>query len=247
MTDMITQSAVALLDRIPPIEAGPRRIGALVSHDGVMLEATGLSQPVGSSARVIAACGKAVSVEIIGFRGDRTLMMPLDGIAAFAAGSRVEPVRGDRLVACGPALLGRVVDARGRPIDGLGPISSRTVWPLEGKRANPLTRGRITRPFDLGVRAVNGLLSAGIGQRIAIIAGSGVGKSVLMGQMLSGAQCDVIIVGLVGERSREISDFLETRLPGSIRDKAIVVAVPADQPLLAWSFLRMASPRSRAC
>jgi flagellum-specific ATP synthase len=230
MTGAITHAAAALLSEVPSLSAGPRRIGTLVSHDGVMLEAVGLSQPVGSSVRVCTADGKRVCAEIVGFRGDHSLMMPLDGAAAYAAGARVEPAPGEQLVACGPALLGRVVDARGRPLDDLGPIASSTLWPLEGKRSNPLARGRITEPFDIGVRAVNGLLSTGVGQRIAIIAGSGVGKSVLMGQMLSGAQCDVIVAGLVGERSREISDFLEMRLAGRVRDKAVVVAVPADHP-----------------
>src|SRR3546814_20898416 len=101
-------------------------------------------------------------------------------------------------------------------------------WPLAGVKGNVLDRGRVTEPFDLGVRAVNALLTAGRGQRIAIIAGSGVGKSVLMGQMIAGAEADVIVVGLIGERGREVSDFLETKLAGMVRSKSIVVAVPAE-------------------
>src|SRR3546814_10179625 len=103
-------------------------------------------------------------------------------------------------------------------------------WPLAGVKGNVLDRGRVTEPFDLGVRAVNALLTAGRGQRIAIIAGSGVGKSVLMGQMIAGAEADVIVVGLIGERGREVSDFLETKLAGMVRSKSNVVAVPADHP-----------------
>src|SRR3546814_20126037 len=136
----------------------------------------------------------------------------------------------------GPALRGRVVVARGAPLDGLGPIATTETGPLAGRQGNPLDRARVTQPFDIGVRAVNAVLTAGVGQRIAIIAGSGVGKSVLMGQMIAGAEADVLVVGLVGERSREASDFLATKLPGAVRQKSVVVAVPADPaPLLRLS------------
>src|SRR3546814_8893111 len=113
------------------------------------------------------------------------------------------------MVQVGDSLMGRVVDAMGMPLDRKGPIMANAYWPLAGVKGNVLDRGRVTEPFDLGVRAVNALLTAGRGQRIAIIAGSGVGKSVLMGQMIAGAEADVIVVGLIGERGREVSDFLE--------------------------------------
>src|SRR3546814_349647 len=114
----------------------------------------------------------------------------------------------------------------------LPPVKSQFQWPLAGRKVNPLRRGRVTRPLNMGVRAINGLLTVGEGQRVAIIAGSGVGKSVLMGQMIAGTECDVIVVGLIGERSREVSDFVETKLPPEVRKKAVVVAVPADHPPL---------------
>jgi flagellum-specific ATP synthase len=159
--------------------------------------------------------------------------MALDGEAAYANGARVEPDATSSMAECGPALLGRVVDGLGQPLDGLGPISCNEKWPLGGRQDNPLNRARVTEPFDIGVRAVNGLLTAGIGQRIAIVAGSGVGKSVLVGQMIAGADADVIVIGLIGERSREVSDFLATKLPPPVRRKSVVVAVPADHaPLL---------------
>jgi len=134
------------------------------------------------------------------------------------------------MVQVGEGLLGRVVDAMGQPLDRKGPILAEGLWPLGGVRGNVLDRGRVTEPFDLGVRAVNALLTAGRGQRIAIIAGSGVGKSVLMGQMIAGAEADVIVVGLIGERGREVSDFLQTKLSGPMMRKSVVVAVPADHP-----------------
>ncbi len=224
--------AAPLLDGIA-LDSGPRRIGRLVAFEGVMMEATGLDQPVGGGVRVIDADGHATRAEVVGFRGNRVLMMALDGDAPHACGARVEPDARTALVAVGAELLGRVIDPLGEPLDGLGPIRALARWPLHGRRTNPLHRGRVTEKFDLGVRAVNALLTAGVGQRIAIMAGSGVGKSVLTGQMIQGAEADVIVVGLVGERSREVTDFLATKLNGEVRGRSVVVAVPADHaPIL---------------
>jgi flagellum-specific ATP synthase len=226
---MLADATQAMLDGLV-LAPGPRWVGRLVSSDGVMLEATGLDLPVGANVRIIDADGQATRAELVGFRHGRTLMVPLDGEAPLKAGARVEPDTESAAVAVGAGLLGRVVDALGAPLDGLGPVDARATWPLAGRRDNPLARGRVTEAFDLGVRGVNALLTAGVGQRIAIMAGSGVGKSVLMGQMLAGAEADVVVVGLVGERSREVSDFLETKLPPPVRAKSVVVAVPADHP-----------------
>lgn len=211
---------------------GPIRTGRLVGHDGVMLEAEGLDLALGASARIQAVDGRRMRGEVVGFRDSRTLLVPLDGAAPYRAGSRIEPDAEAGRVDCGRALLGRIIGAHGEPLDGRGPILARDSWPLHGRVGNPLDRGRVTRPLDLGVRAVNGLLTAGEGQRIALIAGSGVGKSVLMGQMLVGSECDVVVVGLVGERAREVTDFIETRLSAHIMPRAVVVAVPADHPPL---------------
>jgi len=230
MTGFIARQATAMLDAIELDTIGVRRIGRLAAYDGLMLEATGFPVPVGSNARVIDADGHAALAEVVGFRGNRTLLMALDADAPHGAGARVEPDKRSGAVDVGDNLLGRVMDALGQPLDGLGPITTAERWPLAGKRGNPLDRARVTEPFDMGVRAINALLSAGVGQRIAIAAGSGVGKSVLMGQMIAGADADVIVVGLVGERSREVSDFLATKLTGPVRAKSVVVAVPADHP-----------------
>ncbi|GAA4826570.1 FliI/YscN family ATPase [Sphingosinicella ginsenosidimutans] len=232
----MSRLAALARDLLEPVHAGadgPRRVGRLAAYDGLMLEATGLSRPIGSGARVATADGHVARAEVVGFRGERTLLMALDGEAAYANGARVEPDASGSLCEVGPALLGRVVDGLGQPLDGLGPIGAADKWPLAGRRGNPLDRARVLTPFDIGVRAVNALLTAGVGQRIAIVAGSGVGKSVLMGQMIAGAEADVIVVGLIGERSREVSDFLATKLPPDVRSKSVVVAVPADHaPLL---------------
>jgi flagellum-specific ATP synthase len=230
MTTLLETRVSTLLESLTIGEEGPRRIGKLVAYDGQMMEATGLAMPVGASVRVIDADGHATRAEVVGFRNDRSLLMALDGNAPHSNGGRVEPDSKGGIAEVGEALLGRVVDATGNPLDGLGPVNAKDTWPLAGKPANPLDRARVTECFDMGVRAINALLTAGVGQRIAICAGSGVGKSVLMGQMIQGAEADVIVVGLIGERSREVSDFLATKLTPGVRQKSVVVAVPADHP-----------------
>ena len=230
---MLLDRARDLLGHVRVGEAGPRVTGRLAAYDGLMLEATGFTRPIGAGARIVSGDNQVSRAEVVGFRGDRTLLMALDGAAAHANGARVEPDSSSSMAEVGPALLGRVVDGLGNPLDGLGPVAAVDKWPLHGIQDNPLSRARVTQPFDTGVRAVNAMLTAGVGQRIAIVAGSGVGKSVLMGQMIAGADADVIVVGLIGERSREVSDFLATKLPPEVRRKAVVVAVPADHaPLL---------------
>ncbi len=208
----------------------PRHVGRLVSHDGGMLEVTGFNRPIGTGARILASDGSCARAEIIGFRGNRAILVPLDEGAPLNNGARVEPDSAANMVQVGEGLIGRVIDAMGQPLDRKGPILAQGLWPINGVRGNVLDRGRVTEPFDLGVRAVNALLTAGRGQRIAIIAGSGVGKSVLMGQMIAGAEADVVVTGLIGERGREVADFIETKLSGGMMRKSVVVAVPADHP-----------------
>ncbi len=232
MTTRMMKSASVLLAQVDLTRASPRRVGTLAAHEGLMLEVEGFPQPLGTTARIMTPGGGTVRGEVVGFRGHRSLILPFDADAPFASGARVEPDGKGGMVTCGNALLGRVIDAHGDPLDGRAPIVSRFVWPLAGRKSNPLRRGRVLKPLDIGVRSINGLLSVGEGQRVAIIAGSGVGKSVLMGQMLAGVDCDVVVVGLVGERSREVSDFVETKLTPAIRQKSVVVAVPADHPPL---------------
>lgn len=211
----------------------PRPMGRLVSFDGLMLEATGLNLPVGSAVTIETADYRVARAEVVGFRGDRCLLMCLDADPALVNGALIRPDSAGSEIATGSGLLGRVIDALGEPLDGLGPILASARWPLYGRGGNPLNRASVTQPFDLGVRAINAILTAGIGQRIAIIAGSGVGKSVLMGQIMAGSDADVIVVGLIGERGREVSDFVGTKLPSDVRAKTTVVAVPADHaPML---------------
>ncbi len=232
MTTRLLKSAGVALASVPGAPPVPRCIGRLVSHDGQMLEADGFALPLGAGARIVAPSGAAVRGEVVGFRGPRSLIVPFDHGVALAAGARVEPDGSSALIGCGAALLGRIIAAHGAPLDGRGAVATRFTWPLAGQCGNPLDRARVTRPVEVGVRAIDGLLTAGEGQRIAIVAGSGVGKSVLMGQIVAGTACDVVVVGLIGERGREVSDFVETKLVGPLRDRSVVVAVPADHPPL---------------
>ena len=225
-------ASARILDDVRLSHVAPRRIGVLAAHEGVMIEAEGFPHPLGTTARIVSAGHTAILGEVVGFRGQRSLIQPFKNNAPFVVGSRVEPAGTSDSVICGDALLGRIIDAHGDPLDGRGAIKSHDRWPLAGRATNPLARGRVTKALDVGVRAINGLLTIGEGQRVAIVAGSGVGKSVLMGQMLGGVDCDVIVVGLVGERAREVSDFVETKLTPAICPKSVVVAVPADHPPL---------------
>ena len=211
-----------------PLVPSPLVSGRLASFDGLLMEAIGLSLPVGTICRVGAPGEGQVEAEVIGFRGGRTLLMNLGGPAALLPRAPVRPIGPPGEAEVGAALLGRVVDGAGKPIDGLGPIRGAGRWPIAGKLQSPLDRGRVLKPMDVGVRAINGLLTIGQGQRVGIMAGSGVGKSVLLGMIVRAAQADVVVIGLIGERSREVADFLETKVAGEARARSVVVAVPAN-------------------
>ncbi|MES2449334.1 MAG: FliI/YscN family ATPase [Pseudomonadota bacterium] len=212
---------------VPDFTPAPKISGRLASFDGLLMEAVGLTLPVGTVCQV-GTRGVGVEAEVIGFRNGRTLLMNLGGPAPLLPQMPVRPLGPPGEAEVGPALLGRVVDGAGKPIDGLGPIRGADHWPLAGKLQSPLDRGRVLQPLDVGVRAINGLLTVGQGQRIGIMAGSGVGKSVLLGMIVRAAEADVIVIGLIGERSREVADFLETKVAGEARQRAVVVAVPAN-------------------
>ena len=172
MTRRLALSAQQLLDPIDLTNASPRRIGTLVSHEGIMLEVSGFPQPLGSNVRIKSANNDYVYGEVVGFRGQSSLVLPFDTNMPLVTGAPVEPHGASSMVACGKALLGRIIDAQGNPLDGRPPVKSQFQWPLAGRKVNPLRRGRVTRPLNMGVRAINALLTVGEGQRVAIIAGS---------------------------------------------------------------------------
>lgn len=227
--------------------------GRLTRVTGLVLEAIGLKLPVGASCHVLLPSGQSVEAEVVGFHGDRLFLMPVAEVSGLEPGawvvadeeltSRV-PVFGNtvppqrriedhgRLAAVGPQLLGRVLDGLGRPLDKLGPLQIEAHVPLFARSFNPLERLQIHDVLDVGVRAINALLTVGRGQRLGLFAGSGVGKSVLLGMMARYTTADVVVVGLIGERGREVKDFIENILGSEGLKRSVVVAAPADTPPL---------------
>ncbi|MEM8547091.1 MAG: flagellar protein export ATPase FliI [Pseudomonadota bacterium] len=206
--------------------------GVLRRTVGLTLEAEGVSAPVGSHCEVIGDDGRRVDAEVVGFSGDRLFLMPTDGLQGLSPNARVVPSGAPRRISAGDSLLGRVIDARGLPLDGRGRIRGDDWVDLNPPPINPLDRQPISEPLDVGIRAINTLLPIGRGQRLGLFAGSGVGKSVLLGMMTRFTEADVIVVGLIGERGREVKEFVDETLGTVGRDRAVVVASPADDPPL---------------
>lgn len=206
--------------------------GTLSTLRGLTLEAAGCKASIGARCLIQSDIGPSVEAQVVGFNRDRTLLMPMGSVEGLRSQARVTPVSGQLDAPCGDGLLGRVIDARAQPIDGLGPLNYSHTTPLVSKCLNPLERTGVTQEFDVGVRAVNGLLTLGKGQRVGLFAGSGVGKSALLGMMTRHSEADVTVIGLIGERGREVSDFVRETLGEEGLKRAIVVAVPADQPPL---------------
>ena len=226
--------------------------GLLVRVAGLVLEAAGIRVPVGSVCEVRMPGQPAVLAEVVGFSGDRAYLMPTGHLHGLASGARVVPHasptaplalgaarhpwrrREDRTLhlPVGDGLLGRVVDSQGNPIDRKGPLGSVGNEPLIRRPINAMDRDPVRRPLDTGVRAINAMLTVGRGQRIGLFAGTGVGKSVLLGMMARYTEADVIVVGLIGERGREVKEFIEDILGVEGMRRAVVVAAPADAPPL---------------
>ncbi|MCX7014267.1 MAG: FliI/YscN family ATPase, partial [Candidatus Sumerlaeota bacterium] len=175
----------------------------------------------------------ALKAEIVGFRQDKALMMPLGEMHGLKPGAHIRSVKTSPTVRVGEDLLGRVIDGLGQPLDGRPKIRAQMEYPLYAEPLNPFERERITKPLDLGVRAINGLLSCGLGQRIGIMSGSGVGKSVLLGMMARYTAADVNVIALIGERGRELRDFLERDLGEEGLRRSVVVAATSDTSPLA--------------
>ncbi|MAQ02568.1 MAG: flagellar protein export ATPase FliI [Pseudomonadota bacterium] len=212
----------------PPVVAA----GKLIRGIGLTLEAVGCQLPVGSQCMVQTIDGE-IEAEVVGFGDHITYLMPTEAVRGIVPGSRVLPLNRDSGLSVGLGMLGRVVDGNGLPLDGLGPIESSERVPTTKPPINPLARRTIAEPMDVGVRAINAITTVGVGQRMGLFAGSGVGKSVLLGMMTRGAKADVVVVGLVGERGREVKEFIHDILTEEERQRAVVVAAPADtSPLM---------------
>ena len=206
--------------------------GRLTRMVGLTLEAVGCRAAIGGQCDVVNATGEKIEAEVVGFSGESLYLMPTGDIRGLEQDARVIPTGKVCEAPVGDHLLGRVIDGAGRPLDGKGPIHMIERRPLTGKSYNPMKRAPIRRPLDVGVRAINALLSVGRGQRLGLFAGSGVGKSVLLGMMTRYTNADVTVVGLIGERGREVKEFVENILGEEGLSKAVVVAVPADNPPL---------------
>ncbi len=206
--------------------------GRLVRVVGLTLEAVGVKADVGSQCLVETSQGD-LTAEVVGFAKDITYLMPEQSLRGVSPGARVVPLTNKAKLPLSMDLLGRVVSGIGEPLDGQGPIKFDDEYNLDSRPINPLSRRAISQPLDVGVRAINSFITVGKGQRMGLFAGSGVGKSVLMGMMTRGTSADVIVVGLVGERGREVKEFIEEILGEEGRKRAVVVAAPADNsPLM---------------
>jgi len=208
--------------------------GKVVQVVGLVVEAAGPACRLGAVCDIFTReNGRRLSAEAMGFRDQRVLLMPLEEIRGISPGCRVVARQQRATVGVGPALLGRVVDGLGAPIDGKGPLATVAEYPLYAPALNPLRRRRIHEPLDLGIRPINGLLTVGCGQRIGIFAGSGVGKSVLLGMVARKTAADVNVIALIGERGREVNDFLEKDLgPEGLQRSVVVVASSDRLPLI---------------
>ena len=199
---------------------------------GLTIEAIGVQAPIGARCHIICQNNSAILAEVIGFNGDKTYLMPIGTIEGVKAGARIRPLCGLIQAPAGDVLLGRVLDGHGKPLDNLGPLNNHEHYPLTPPTINPLSRAPISEPLDVGVRAINAMLTIGRGQRIGLFAGSGVGKSVLLGMMAKYTSADVTVVGLIGERGREVKEFIESILGEEGKKQAVVIASPADDPPL---------------
>lgn len=208
-------------------------IGKLVKTVGLTLEATGLHQlAVGSRCLIRDYHGAELEAEIVGFTGNISHLMPLDQVFEVSPSAKVIPLPQRATVMISDAVVGRVLNGKGQPLDGKGAIRPEKPAILNPTPINPLSRASITQPLDVGIRAINALTTIGRGQRVGLFAGSGVGKSVLLGMMSQYTEADVTVVGMIGERGREVKEFVEHTLGQQGLQKTVVVASPADDPPL---------------
>lgn len=220
---------ISRLEGIEPL----RMNGRVTKVVGLVMEGYSPSTSVGDICDIHPRAGdSSIKARVMGFRDDKVLLMPMGEIGGLSAGSIIVS-KGEKAVCrIGKGLLGRVIDGLGNPIDGKGPIGDAEEYPTYSKPINPLLRKRIKEPLDLGIKAINGLLTCGKGQRIGIMAGSGVGKSVLMGMMARYTSADVNVIALIGERGREVNDFIEKDLGEDGLKRSVLVVATSDQPPL---------------
>ena len=228
--------------RLSQVQPLPASAGRLVRMVGMTLEAVGLNVAVGSRCLVSLRSGRQIEAEVVGFSEARVFLMPTEKCEGLQPGARVVPLLRSSSIPVGPELLGRVIDAAARPLDGKGPLGCTEVIDFEGPVINPLERKPIHAVLDVGIRAINSALTVGRGQRLGLFAGSGVGKSMLLGMMTRFTEAEIVVVGLVGERGREVKEFIEQVLDEEGMRRSVVVAAPADEaPLMRLRAAALAS------
>lgn len=230
--NQVTKSLTSKLQQIDAnIEKALRfRVyGTIIRISGFLIEAVGLRVSIGSICTIIIASeNETTQAEVVGFSENKTLLMSYDEAQGITPGNQIYCIDKAHQVPIGPSLLGRIIDGRCQPIDNKGPLKSNKFYKLYAKPINPIERNRINIPMDVGIKAINSLLTVGQGQRLGIFAGSGVGKSVLLGMMTRYTSADVVIIGLIGERGREVKEFIEESVGLSNLTKAIIIAAPVD-------------------
>ena len=207
--------------------------GRLVAVQGLLLESVGVRLHTGQRCRVELVDGDWLDAQVVGFRDKVTYLMPFKQTDGLVTGARVLPVTGQSSIQIGPQWMGRMVNGLGEPIDGLGRLGGDQTLSTTPPKVNPLRKAPVEEPLDVGVRAINSMLTIGKGQRVGLMAGSGVGKSVLLGLITRQTVADVIVVGLIGERNREVREFVEKSLGPEGLKRAVLVVAPADEsPLM---------------
>ncbi len=228
ISDKLNQFAASVPSNVPAEFSGK-----LTRMVGLTLEAVGCNCIVGDRCLIQSVNGSLIEAEVVGFEDDKTFLMPLTAADGLKPGALVTPADTISEVAVGWGLLGRVLDGAGNVLDDKGPLEVDSYIPFTGRIINPLARAPIRNPLDVGIKAINALLTVGVGQRIGLFAGSGVGKSMLLGMMTRFTTADIVVVGLIGERGREVKEFIEDILGEEGLKRSVVVASPADDsPLM---------------
>ena len=220
------------LSHVSSVSLPPQIEGKVTRMVGLTMEAVGCVVALGDRCSVQVRKDRWVESEVVGFTGDLTYLMPTEAIEGISPGARVRPLLGDSKMPVGDELLGRVVNGLGKPLDGKGPIKTKDSVTLHGNVINPLQRKPISEPLDVGIKAINSLLTVGKGQRLGLFAGSGVGQSMLRGMMTKFTEAVITVVGLIGERGREVKEFIDQILGEEGLSRSVVVASPADDSAL---------------
>ena len=227
MTDL--KKFITPLEEIDPIQVR----GKVTNIVGLVVEGHGPGSAMGGMCEIYSKqMNHSIMAEVVGFRDKRVLLMPLGDLDGIGPGSTIIARKSNPVAKVGNNLLGRVIDGMGNPLDGKGPLVLDHEMPLYGNHTNPLNKRRIDEPLDLGISAINSITTIGKGQRMAIMAGSGVGKSVLLGMMARNTKADVNVIALIGERGREVKEFIEKDLGEEGMKRSIVIAAVSDQPAL---------------